>query len=300
LWGFGCPLPGFSSCVTMVNMEYVFYFFTFIFGTIIGSFLNVVVYRYNTGLTLSGRSFCFSCNKQLTWTELFPVFSYLVLGGKCRFCKSKISKQYTIVEIMMGIISSLIFWKLGGMNVFLQKAFGEKFDFEWFIFIVFLFVLFGLLVAISVYDFKHKIIPDFWAYSFATVAFLRLVFLPTTFSFSPTGWDFFAGPILALPFALLWLVSGGRWMGLGDAKLTLGLGWFLGIKAGLIAIVLAFWIGAIFGLALLAIGKLSESSIFHRKLNMKSELPFAPFLILGLFLVFFVPSIINLVTLSLF
>ena len=201
---------------------------------------------------------------------------------------------------MMGIISSLIFWKFGGLNVFLNRVLGEKMDVEWLISIGFLFIVFGLLIAICVYDFKHKIIPDFWSYSFAVVAFLQLIFLSATFSFTPTVWDLFAGPILALPFAFLWLVSGGRWMGLGDAKLTLGIGWFLGIKAGLVAVVLAFWIGAVFGIALLLIQKLSESSIFHRKINMKSELPFAPFLILGLFLVFFVPSVMNLVTLSLF
>lgn len=281
-------------------MEYLFYFFTFIFGAVIGSFLNVVIYRYNTGLTLMGRSFCFSCNKQLTWTELFPVFSYIALRGKCRFCKSKISKQYTIVEIMMGVISSLIFWRMGGLNNFFWQVFSGKVNFEWFLYVGFLFVIFGLLMIICVYDFKHKIIPDYWAYSFAVVAFLRLVFMPDTMALLPTVWDLFAGPILALPFALLWLVSGGRWMGLGDAKLTLGLGWFLGIKAGLIAIVLAFWIGAVFGVVLLLIQKLSEGSFFHRKVTMKSELPFAPFLIFGLFLVFFVPDIMNYVAVWMF
>ena len=276
-------------------MEYLFYFFTFIFGAVIGSFLNVVIFRYNTGMTIMGRSFCFSCNKQLTWTELFPVFSFLALGGKCRFCKSKISKQYTIVEIMMGIISSLIFWKLGGMTLFLNKITAVRLDVEWLISIAFLFIIFGLLVAICVYDFKHKIIPDFWVYSFAVVAFLRLIFLSGTLSFDLTNWNLFAGPILAFPFALLCLVSDGRWMGLGDAKLTLGIGWFLGLTQGLVAIVLAFWIGAIFGVVLLLIQKLSESSFFHRKVTMKSELPFAPFLIIGLFLVFFVPDIMNYV-----
>lgn len=276
-------------------MEYLFYFLTFVFGSIIGSFLNVLIFRYNTGLTIMGRSFCFCCNKQLTWKELFPVFSFLALRGKCRLCKSKISWQYTIVEAFMGIVSMLIFWKLGGVNVFLDKI-SRTPDIGWLLTIGFLFVIFSLLVAISVYDFKHKIIPDAWAYTFAAVAFLRLVLLPDSLPFYPTSIDLFSGLILALPFALLWLVSGGRWMGLGDAKLALGLGWFLGLMEGLVAIVLAFWIGAIFGLSLLLIGKLSEFSIFRRKMTMKSELPFAPFLILGLFIVFFVPAVMNYVT----
>lgn len=279
-----------------MDMEYLFYFLAFIFGSLIGSFLNVVIYRYNTGLTLLGRSFCFSCNKQLTWTELFPVFSFLALRGKCRFCKSKISWQYTIVETLMGLLSALIFWRLGGMSAFLNRVTSARVDLEWFLFVAFLFIVFGLLLAVSVYDFKHKIIPDNWVYTFAAVAFLRLVFLPGTFMFTPGLWDLLAGPALALPFALLWVVSEGRWMGLGDAKLSLGLGWFLGIKAGITAIVLAFWLGAIFGVALLAVDRLAKSSIFHRRTTMKSELPFAPFLILGLLLVFFIPEVMNYVT----
>lgn len=273
---------------------FLFYFFAFMLGAVIGSFLNVVIYRYNTGMTLMGRSFCFSCNKQLTWKELFPVFSFLVLRGKCRFCKSKIAKQYALVETTMGLISMLIFWKLGGADAFFRTVFANHINIEWFLFVAFLFIVFGLLLAISVYDFKHKIIPDFWAYSFAAVAFLRIIFMPETFLFEPALWDFLAGPILALPFALLWLVSGGRWMGLGDAKLTLGLGWFLGLQGGITAIVLAFWIGAIFGVALLLMEKFSHS-IFHHRVTMKSELPFAPFLILGTFLVFFVPKVMDYV-----
>jgi len=85
-------------------------------------------------------------------------------------------------------------------------------------------------------------------------------------------------------------------MGLGDAKLTLGLGWFLGIREGIVAIVLAFWAGAIFGVTLILLGKIATWSVFRHRTTMKSELPFAPFLIFGIFLVFFVPSILDIVT----
>ena len=278
-------------------MEYIFYFFTVIFGAIIGSFLNVVIYRYNTGITILGRSFCFSCNKQLTWKELFPVFSFLALRGKCHFCKSKISKQYTIVEVIMGVLSSLIFWKMGGFENFISNISSENLNTVWFLYIAVCIIVFGLLLCIGVYDFKHKIIPDFWAYSFAAIALLRIIFMPETFSVAPSMWDFFAGPLLAAPFAILWLVSGGRWMGLGDAKLTLGLGWFLGIKAGLIAIVLAFWIGAIVGILIILAGKLSQYTVLRHRITLKSEIPFAPFLLVGIFLVFFIPSFTNIITL---
>ncbi len=275
-------------------MEYLFYFFVFIFGAIIGSFLNVVLYRHNTQLTLLGRSFCFSCNRQLTWRELFPIASYIALRGKCRFCKSKIASQYSIVEAFMGAIFVLFFWKLGGFSLFMDKMFaGGGVNWDFLFAVALLLVILSILLLIVVYDLKHKIIPDTFSYSFALLSLLKLLFFPQTFPFVLTVWDLFAGVILAAPFAFLWVVSQGRWMGLGDAKLALGIGWFLGLKAGLTAIILAFWIGAIFGIALIVFGKFQKTPLFGHRVSMKSEVPFAPFLVLGLFLVFFFPSIMN-------
>ena len=282
-------------------MESLFYLFVFIFGAIIGSFLNVVLYRHNTTMTLMGRSFCFSCNKQLTWKELFPIASFLALRGKCRFCKSKIDKQYSLVEATMGILSVLLFWKLGGLAVFTDKVFAvDGVDWVWVLSTALLFTLFCLLVLIVVYDLKHKIIPDNFSYAFAALSLIKILFFSTTFPFTLTSWDLFAGLILASPFALLWLISQGRWMGLGDAKLALGIGWFLGLKAGFVSIVLAFWIGAIFGVTLIGINKLQKTSLFKHHVTMKSEIPFAPFLILGLLLVYFIPQIMLTASTSFF
>jgi leader peptidase (prepilin peptidase)/N-methyltransferase len=96
--------------------------------------------------------------------------------------------------------------------------------------------------------------------------------------------DIFSGLILFAFFAFLWLVSSGKWMGFGDAKLALGVGWLLGLSGGIMAIMLAFWIGAIVSLSLMGLQKLNLS---HLGLTIKSEIPFAPFIILGLFLEFF-------------
>jgi prepilin signal peptidase PulO-like enzyme (type II secretory pathway) len=111
----------------------------------------------------------------------------------------------------------------------------------------------------------------------------------------PSVLDLFSGIILAAPFVLLWIISGGKWIGFGDAKLALGIGWFLGMVYGLSAIIIGFWIGAVISLILLGAGKTACSKAIRslpayfglKHVSMKSEIPFAPFLILGLVLVYF-------------
>src|ERR1700752_70221 len=83
----------------------------FVFGTIIGSFLNVVALRYNTGFSLGGRSRCFSCGKTLYWYKLIPLFSFLIQGGRCRKCHSQISIQYPLVEALTGLVFLGLFLK---------------------------------------------------------------------------------------------------------------------------------------------------------------------------------------------
>ncbi len=126
---------------------------------------------------------------------------------------------------------------------------------------------------------KHKIIPDVLSYAFAIIAFAKLFVSPELTFIVPNLLDIFAGPILALPFALMWLLSKGTWMGLGDAKLMLGIGWVLGLVAGISAVVLAFWIGAVVSLVWMY--------IVMRKFKARYEIPFGPYLILGMYLVLF-------------
>lgn len=273
-------------------MEIFIYFLVFILGAIIGSFLNVVIFRYHSGTTFLGRSMCFSCGKTLAWRDLVPVFSFAALRGKCRFCRSKISRQYTAVEVITGTLFVLFFWKMGGAAEILDSL-----SFLYLVNVILLFVLGSLLVVITGYDIKHKIIPNAFVYSFVSLSFLKFFFPPYTLPSVLASWDFLAGPILAFPFAFLWYVSGGRWMGFGDAKLALGIGWFLGLRAGFVSIILAFWIGAVFGLILIALGKLTQSSFFsaffRQRVTMKSEIPFAPFLVVGLLLTFLVPYVMD-------
>lgn len=267
--------------VIIVIMDLLIYFFIFIFGTIIGSFLNVVILRYNTGESVvSGKSVCFSCAKNLSWYEMFPILSWVALQGKCGNCKSKISWQYPLVEFFTGILFLAVYLKLSQLGSSAPKL-------SFLMTHLYYFVVFSILIVITVYDLRHKIIPDLLSFSFA---FISLIWLITALPTSHVGkanwdlWDLFAGPILALPFFLMWLLSGGRWMGLGDAKLALGIGWFLGLVSGVSAVILGFWIGAIISVSLLLLQRLN---LIGKNLTIKSEIPFAPFLILGLLIVFF-------------
>lgn len=250
------------------------YFLTFIFGMIIGSFLNVVIYRFNTGRGINGRSMCFSCNKKLSPLELIPFFSFLFQGGKCTKCKTKISWQYPAVELLTGLLFTLSFAKVSLINI----------PFVW--------VVMSILVVITVYDLRHKIIPDQFSYLFAILTFARIfISLDWTKFVLPTAEMLLAGPLLALPFYLIWMVSRGRWMGLGDAKLALGIGWFLAVYAPIFnpivsdisVFMYSFWTGTIFFILVSLFGLIFKRNYY---LSMKSEIPFAPFLIFGLLIVF--------------
>ncbi len=297
---------------------------SFIFGTIIGSFLNVIIYRINTNLSISrGRSKCFSCNRGLEAKDLVPVFSYLFFKGRCRTCKSKISMQYPLVEILTGIMFTLItyFYFFDGAIFIGNNLFNGSLVLQALTqtpFIKYLFYAFDLttlsiLIAIFVYDFKHKIIPDKLVYTGASIMFVKAVI--SIFIFKLTGLDavltLLAGPLVALPFALFWLVSGGRWMGLGDAKLALIVGWGLGISYGFTALMYSFWIGTIVIIGLSLVREMLEAfstrnnalglrikflqsqklKYFTSKIpsyKLRSEIPFGPFIIVAFYMIYFI------------
>ena len=207
------------------------YAILFIFGAIIGSFLNVVALRWGRQ-SIGGRSTCRTCGKTLRWFELIPIFSFLIQKGKCRHCRSKISLQYPIIEIFTGLIFITVpLWMLP---------------------------VFCIYIVILIYDFYHKIIPDPLVYA----AIILSLFL---------GQHIIAGLIIFGFFATVWLVTKGQAIGFGDAKLGLSVGLLLGGALGFSAIVMAFWIGAVVGLFLM----------LRKRLTIKAEIPFAPFIILG-------------------
>ncbi len=282
-------------------MDFLTLAIIFILGTIIGSFLNVVIYRYNSGTSpLNGRSQCFACGKTLSWYELVPVFSFIAQLARCRGCSTKLSWQYPIVESLTGVMFVAVY--------LLDKSPLES---------AYLVIIFSILIVIAVYDMRHQIIPDGLSATFAVLSlgwflwpFYGDIARVTQF---PYYWTLIAGPVLFFPFWFLWLISKGRWLGLGDGKLSLGIGWFLGATLGGSAVMLGFWIGAVYALTIMAIQRIAiivsklkveskklkvcadsnastfdiRHSIFGSRLSMKSEIPFGPFLILGVFVVYF-------------
>ncbi|MFA4998895.1 MAG: prepilin peptidase, partial [Candidatus Paceibacterota bacterium] len=131
--------------------------FVFLFGLIIGSFLNCVIYRLEEGKSfLKGRSFCPDCGHVLGFIDLVPVFSFIFLKGKCRYCGKRISWQYPLVELATGVIFLLV------SIVFGVRSFGY----------IYYLLISSLLIIVFVYDLKHYIIPDGVIYTAIIASFL--------------------------------------------------------------------------------------------------------------------------------
>jgi len=265
--------------------------FVFIFGICIGSFLNCVIYRLEEKRSIKGRSVCPICKHQLSWRDLFPVLSFLFLGRKCRYCRKSISWQYPIVELTTGALFLLIFYissepfvlRLGLDNF--QQTSSSVLNF---LNIAFLFYLSSVLIIIFFYDLNYYEIPDKVLLPGIAASFLYR-------SFEFINWDLFGiwklgaenftfflsyifAAVVASGFflAVFWS-SSGRWMGFGDVKLAVLMGFLLGFPNILAALFLAFVLGAAVGAVLLV----------FRKKGLKGEIPFGPFLVTGTFVVLF-------------
>ncbi len=254
-------------------MQYFVPVFVFLFGTLVGSFLNVVIFRHNSGRGFGGRSGCLTCGRNLEWYELVPLLSYLFQRGKCRKCDAQLSILYPMIEFATGVVFLLLFSRF---SFFLPDAFGN-----FLYFVSFYGVLFALLLVITGYDIRHKIIPDNLSYPFIIFSFLGLFVSDygVVHLHIATLSSVLAGFFVALPLFILFAISRGRWLGFGDVKLAIGMGLMLGTSRGFAALVLGFWSGAIVGVLLLLANK--------GKTSIKSEVPFAPFLVLGTIIAFF-------------
>ena len=256
-------------------MAIIFYLIIFIFGLIIGSFLNVVIYRLESEeKIINDRSRCPRCKHILAWYDLIPVLSFVFLRGKCRYCGRNISWQYPMVELG----TAFLFVLISNFQLISQCPNIP-------VSILYLLFVASSLIVIFVYDLKHYIIPDKIIYPaiIATIGFnlfSNLQFPISNFQsiFNSQFSNFlFAAIIASLFFLSIVIITKGKGMGCGDIKLAFLMGLLLGWPLVAVAVFSSFILGSVIGIFLILAGKK----------KMKSMIPFGPFLVIGTFLALF-------------
>jgi leader peptidase (prepilin peptidase)/N-methyltransferase len=248
-----------------------------LFGLMAGSFVNALVWRLHeqgageeepvksaySGETLSitrGRSICPHCGHQLGAKDLVPLFSWLWLRGKCRYCRGPISRQYPVVELLTALL-------FAGSAVILAP----QSNIAWVGFIGWLVILTGLM-ALTVYDLRWMLLPDRIIYPLIFIMLAVLLFeMALGMPQSIAARHVLAALVLGGAFFTLASLAGGRLFGGGDVKLGFLMGLILGLRGVTVATLLAFWSAAIVGVVLMIV----------RHKTRKSYLPFGPFLVLG-------------------
>lgn len=228
----------------------------FLLGAIIASFAGCVAARLHSGASIAfARSCCDACGAILPAFSLVPILSWIFLGGRCHACGARITALALVSEAALGLIYALAYLALGltpALALFLASA--------------------GLLLALVLYDFAHTVLPDELLYPFlgSAILFALLSGAPLII--------YAIALLIGLALALIHVLSGGRAMGLADAPLAVGLALLAGVHA-FAGFVFSFWVGALFGIGLLA-----RAPKGHR---MGIEVPFAPFLAIGFLLAYF-------------
>lgn len=240
----------------------------FIFGTSIFSFLNVLIYRIPQKKSwIKERSFCTKCGHKLRWYDLFPVLSYLFLGGRCRYCKEKISPSYMIVELIGGISGLLIFYRFFPVEHFFGclNIHGEMRNDL--LRTIFVFVLFSLITVVAFIDMNTMEINN-GASIIATIMGIISLFLFKDITVKEHIIGFFA---VSMPLLILTLIIPGAFGG-GDIKFMFGIGGILGWKNALLALFIGIISGGIWGIILL----------ITKKKGRKDHFAFGPFLCIGI------------------
>ncbi len=277
-------------------------FFLFVIGAAVGSFLNVLSFRYEPDRpifrrgAIGGRSHCMGCGRTLSAYELIPLVSFVIQRGRCRSCGMRLSLQYPIVELIGGILSATIpiavfsaydvafhrtgnglpMWYYGAVAIFTLAAFTYLF--------------------LSAVDARLTIIPDQSNLLIVLLGALKVWLLVSVSAWSDFTGSFVghyaaifgiresivlnhlaAGAFGLLFFGAIWALSRGRAMGMGDVKLAGATGILLGWPDTVFALLLAFIVGALWGIMLIA----------QRKKGMKSSVSFGPFIATGVVLIVF-------------
>lgn len=247
-------------------------------GLCLGSFVSALTWRLHEQTRLkdkikslfgqrlsmiNGRSMCTHCHHQLAWYDLMPVISWLSLGGRCRYCRKSISLLYPALELGVAtlFILSYLLWPLSLVGPYGIAAFGL-----WLVLLV-------IFVALTVYDLKWMILPDVLVWPAVLISLILLVLrLQIDPDPASTLLSHVAGALIGPAlFGGFYIYSKGRWIGLGDVKLSLLMGIILGLSKTLVALTLASYSALLLVLPLLALKKIKRSQ----------PIPFGPFLIAG-------------------
>lgn len=245
-------------------------FFSVILGAIIGSFLNVVVYRTHKGLSLGGRSICTHCKKQIPTIYLIPVLGYLFSGRKCFSCHETISSRYiwgeSILGIVFGTITAIIVTNYGTGTGMLVP-------------LVYWLIMSSLLFLISYYDYLYQLILPVPLYSALCISIVYGLITGTSMLTMILGLG------VVIPFIGMYLYSHGEWIGYGDLELMVLMGISFGFLRGFGSIILAFWIATIL-MILVGIYFIVTGRNIHSWDKLKKiKIPFAPFLCISFVLV---------------
>ncbi|MCA9391851.1 prepilin peptidase [candidate division WWE3 bacterium] len=265
------------------SYQWIIGLIVFLYGTAIGSFLNVVIDRHATKESIfRGRSHCDSCKRTLAWYELIPLFSFVVQRGRCRSCGTKLSPQYLLIELFTGLVTFSYYFLYAHADVltFVQN-------------IHVLLFIYALIVATLV-DLKEGIIPD-GVHIFAVVLFVahavvvmlyQLLHGTCCSSITNELISHLVGAIIAGAFfGTLILITKGRGMGGGDFKLSMSMGLILSPLQLFLSLYLSFVIGGVVALSLVA----------AKRKKIGQTVPFGPFMALGaLVVLFFGPQLIRL------
>lgn len=247
----------------------------FIFGLVIGSFLNALTWRLYAGESVwRGRSRCPKCKHVLGPLDLIPIFSFIFLKGKCRYCGKKISWQYPLVELATAVLFTVAYLLIFNF----QFPISNEFLIFNFLNLLRMWFVISVMIVIFVYDLKYSLILDKIIYPAAAVAFLAS---PLIYG-GVVSWQNVAVTLAAAAagggfFLCQYLFSRGKWIGGGDIKMGFLMGLTLGMGGLLVALFFSYVIGAIVGLGLIAA---------HRK-TMKSQIPFGTFLAVGTLIAMF-------------
>lgn len=240
----------------------------FFFGTAMGSFLSVIIHRTHANLPgiFFGNSMCPHCKHQLAFFDLIPVLSFLFLKGTCRYCHKKIARHYIGIELITGITLAALYLRFPFLS-FSGDPVLARFDFP--ILFEFLRAIFISLTLLSIffYDLLYQEIPDVFSFVVMLLALIFNLVLGT-----PTIQEFILGSAAgAIFFQLQIYVSKGKWVGTGDVLVGTAMGLILGWQLLIVALFISYLCGAL----------ISTSLMIAKKANLKTKIPFAPFLVTG-------------------